>query len=285
MSFQSELKAFEACHSFRTVEIGDCSFSYLLCGREDSEQTLVYLVGGTGNPLGWYQHVLAMENRYRILLLNYPMGVDQLEPLIGRIGKLLKHLGISRAVWIGASFGGYIAQLMARACPEQTEALVLYATTALTEKGIGDLKAQYRYVGVLLWLIQHVPYNFLKAAALKPAMQKMIPKGDPERTQYLKEFTQWVYEGYTRETDLHMTRLMADIVNLKPVTSEDYAFLRGKILLILPEGDQAFTEEMQQDLISLLCGAEVKTMPGGHLATLCSAGAFAEATDAFLRKL
>ena len=140
-------------------------------------------------------------------------------------------------------------------------------------------------MGALLWLIQHVPYGFLKSVALKPAMLKMIPRGDPERTEYLKEFTQWIYEGYTRETDLHMTRLMADIVNLKPVTPGDYAFLQGKILLVLPEGDQAFTEEMQQDLISLLQGAEVKTMPGGHLATLCSAGEFADITDAFLRKL
>ena len=198
MKFQEELEAFEASHPFKTMEIDGLVFHYLLCGWEESSCTLVYIVGGTGNPLGWYRHVLAMEGKYRVLLLDYPMGEDRMEPMVKRIGELLDRLEIRKAVLIGASFGGYIAQLAARARPDITSALVLYATSSLTEKGIGDLKKQYRYVGKLLWCMEHLPYGLLKLA-MKPSMMKLVPKDRGEDAAWVREFVQWIYEDYTRE--------------------------------------------------------------------------------------
>ena len=282
MNFYQELEAFKATHPFQSAQIGNYSFQYLLCGWEDSPCTLVYFVGGTGNPLGWYRHVLAMEGKYQVLLLDYPMGEDRMEPMTDLIAGLLQKLNIQKAVFIGASFGGYIGQLMAKKLPQKTCALVLYATTALTEKGIADLKKQYHYVGALLWLMQHLPYSLLKKCFMKPSMDSLIPKDDDG---YLRDFTHWICEDFTKEKDLHMTRLMADIVNLEPVTEQDYAYLEGRVQLILPEQDQAFTEEMQDDLRKLFRGAAEETVTGGHLATLLRAEAFAEQTDAFLKKI
>ena len=284
MNFKSELMSFQLEHPFQEMEIDGHVFHYLYCGREDSSSTLVYFVGGTGNPLGWYRHVLSMEGKHRVLLLDYPMGVDRMEPMTDLIGKLLCALDIQKAVWIGASFGGYIAQLMARKFPQKTEALALYATTALTEEGIGDLKKQYRYVGKLLWLMEHVPYNTLKALTMKPAFRRLIPKGDPRQAEYLKGFVQWIYDDYTKEKDLHMTYLMADIVNLSPVKTEDFRDLSGKVLLILPRTDKAFTPKMQQDLQKLFENPVVETLEGGHLATLFRAEEIALRTDRFLTR-
>ena len=285
MTFVSDLQAFEASHPFKTMEIKGCVFHYLLCGWADSPCTLCYFVGGTGNPLGWYRHALSMEGKYQVLLLDYPMGEDHMEAMADLIAELTEKLSIQKAVWIGASFGGYIAQLMAKRCREKTSALVLYATTALTQNGIEDLKKQYRYVGFLLWLMEHVPYGILKGLIMKPMMGRMIPKGSSQQEIYLRDFIRWIYEDYTKEKDLHMTRLMADIVNLEPVTEEDYVYLKGRILLILPENDKAFTEQMQQDLIKLMPQPQVETLDGGHLATLFRAEEFAERTDEFLKEI
>ena len=284
MKFQEELEAFEATHPFKTMEISGKVFHYLCCGWEESPCTLVYFVGGTGNPLGWYRHVLSMEGKYRVLLLDYPMGEDRIEPMAELIGKLLDRLEIQKAVLIGASFGGYIAQLVARARPEKTSALVLYATSSLTEKGIGDLKTQYKYVGKLLWCMEHLPYGLLKGT-MKPAMKRMIPKGQGPETEYLEGFVDWIYNDYTREKDLHMTYLMADIVNLTPVKKEDFGYLKGRTLLVLPEKDKAFPEEMQQDLKDLFEDPEIQALEGGHLATLFRAEEFAERTDEFLKEI
>ena len=285
MKFKSDLEAFQVSHPFSVMEIQGCSFHYLLCGREESPCTLVYFVGGTGNPLGWYRHVLAMESKYRILLLDYPMGVDEMEQLTGLIGALIRELDIEKAVWIGASFGGYIAQLMAKKNPEITRAMVLYATTALSEKGIDALKKQYRYMGTLLWLMEHGPYGLLKGAFMKPMLKRLIPREHTDYAAYMKDFIQWIYEGYTRQTDLHMTRLMADIGNLTPVRSEDFDYLKGRVQLILPQNDKAFSPQMQEELMALLRYPDTETMEGGHLATLFRAEEFAARTDAFLKKI
>ena len=285
MTFQEELQTFLAVHPFQEQQIEGHTFRYLLCGYADSPCTLVYFVGGTGNPLGWYGHVQTLEGKYRILLLDYPMGVDEMEPMVRLIGGLLEALEIRKAVFIGASFGGYIAQLVARAYPEITTAMILYATTALTEKGIEDLKKKYQYVGKLLWTMEHVPYGILKSLIMKPSMKRLIPKGNPEQTRYVKDFIQWVYQDYTLEKDLHMTRLMADIVNLEPVKSEDFAYLKGRVMLILPREDKAFTPEMQKDLQALLQYPSTQTIEGGHLATLLRADEIARRTDDFLKEI
>ena len=285
MSFTEELQSFMGSHPFKNMEIEGKVFQYLLCGNENSSCTLCYFVGGTGNPLGWYRHVLSMEENYRILLVDYPMGEDRVEPMTALIGALIERLHIDKAVWIGASFGGYMAQLMARTYADKTEALVLYATTALTEKGIGDLQKQYHYVGFLLWLMEHFPYGILKALTMKPMMKRLIPKGDSQQDACLRGFIQWIYEGYTREMDLHMTRLRADLVNLRPVTEQQLSYLKGRVLLILPEQDRAFTEEMQQGLISLMQDPLVLSAEGGHLATLTHAEEFAEKTRCFLQNI
>ena len=285
MKFQSELEEFLKNHKFSTADVEGYTFHYLLCGKEDSPYTLTYFVGGTGNPRGWYRHVLAMEKDFRILLVDYPMGADEMDLVIRILGGLLDRLQIQKAVWIGASLGGYIAQLMARAYPDKTQAMVLYATTSLTRKGITDLKKQYRSIGFLLWLIEHVPYGVLKMLIMKPMMGKFIPKGDPEKEAYIKDFIQWIYDGYEKEQDLHMTRLMADMVNLKPMVREDLAYLGRRVLLILPENDKAFTVEMQNDLTEFLAGAKVEPMEGGHLSTLCDADRYAELTLRFLKTI
>ena len=282
MDFKAELMSFRLSHPLEEMEVEGHLFHYLFCGQTESPLTLVYFVGGTGNPLGWYRHVLSMEGKYRVLILDYPMGTDKLETLTALIEKLLERLEITKAVFIGASFGGYVAQLMARRCPEKTQALVLYATTALTEEGIADLKKQYRYVGRLLFLMEHLPYGMLKALFMKPSFRRLIPKGDPKEKEYLKGFTQWIYDDYTKEKDLHMTYLMADIINLQPVRPEDFSSLSGKVLLVLPVKDQAFTQKMQKDLQNLFRDPTVETLEGGHLATLLRAEEIARRTDQFL---
>ena len=282
MNFKAELLSFRLSHPLQEMDEDGYTFHYLLSGQKESPVTLVYFVGGTGNPMGWYRHVLAMEKKYRILLLDYPMGVDQMDPMTTLIETLLARLEISKAVFIGASFGGYIAQLMARRLPEKTGALVLYATTALTEEGIADLKKQYRYVGKLLWAMEHLPYGALKALFMKPSFRRLIPRDDPRQADYLKGFVQWIYDDYTKEKDLHMTHLMADIVNLRPVKPEDFSELKGRVLLILPKQDRAFTEKMQRDLQELFEDPAVETLEGGHLATLFRAEEIAQRTDYFL---
>ena len=286
MDFSEALRAYERDHPYQTREVNGCTFRYCLCGNETARHTLVYLVGGSGNPSGWFRHVLAMEQEYRVLLCDYPVGVETMEGMAHLIAALTDSLQISKAVWIGASMGGYAAQLLTKFYPERTDAQVLYATSCLSEQGIAALRQQYRGMGVLWWAMNHLPYPLLKALLIKPTLRRLMPAHcSPEEKAYLEGFIQWTYDGYTRESDLHITRLQMSLAATTPVTADDFAYIGRRTLLILPENDKAFPVEMQQDLIRTMAGASVETLDGGHLATLTCAEEYARRTADFLHRL
>ena len=56
-------------------------------------------------------------------------------------------------------------------------------------------------------------------------------------------------------------------MNQKPVTEADFAALKGKILLILPDQD-FFSGKMQGDLIKLMHNPQISYVSGGHLSTV-----------------
>ena len=73
MKFDTEINNFMATHTFKQINVDGISTRYLLCGNEDLKYTLVYLVGGTGIPEVWLNHILKMETDFRILTMDYPM--------------------------------------------------------------------------------------------------------------------------------------------------------------------------------------------------------------------
>lgn len=285
MGFQEEMQAFERTHTFEKITVQGHTFGCLLCGNEESRYTLVYLVGGAGRPAAWLRHVTAMEKDYRVLVLDYPADVNEVEPLVHLISALLTELNIEKGVFVGASFGGYLAQLLAKYYPEKTQAIALYSTSSLSGEGIAGLRKQYGSYRIILWAIKHLPYDLLKNLLMKTTAKLVSPKDGPEAAAYMKDFFKWLYGGYTREFDIHMTSLIMDIVNITPVTADDFSYLEDRILMILPLEDKAFTEEMQQELMDMMPGARKKRLAGGHTATIYKVDEYVAETREFLTAL
>ena len=63
---------------------------------------------------------------------------------------------------------------------------------------------------------------------------------------------------------MHISGLLADLMNQKPVTEADFAALAGKILFILPDPQIAYVS-------------------GGHLSTVLKADAYIRTIRAFLK--
>ena len=82
---------------------------------------------------------------------------------------------------------------------------------------------------------------------------------------------------------MHISGLLADLMNQKPVTEADFAALTGRILLILPDQD-FFSGKMQEDLIRLMHGPQICYVSGGHLSTLLKAEDYIRAIRAFLSR-
>ena len=283
MSFSDELEQFRSSHPYSETEIDGIRVSYLLCGNENSRTELVYLVGGTGFSTAWFNHIKQMEQEYRVLTFDYPYGVENLEELADLVIKLTDKLQIKDPVFIGASLGGILAQVIARKYSDKMTGVCLYSTTCLSEKSIAGLKKHYKSYGLLMKLMKIVPYSWIRKMLISVSKKQVGLTNEPEQDKkYMEDFFAWVYRNYTKEFDIHMTTLMTDTAKLKPMTREDYARYDKKTLLVLPLNDEAFPQEAQQELMEMLPDAHTVRVTGGHTSTLYKVGEYVAVTKEFI---
>ena len=101
---------------------------------------------------------------------------------------------------------------------------------------------------------------------------------------YARDMFETIFKDYTKEKDIHITGLLADVMNQTPVTEDDFKKLEGKILLILPNQD-FFSGKMQEDLINLMHNPKIEYVSGGHLSTVLKADDYINTIREFLAKM
>lgn len=283
MSFAEEIQKFSKNHLFVEENIDGIITRYLLCGKADSKYTLVYLVGGTGFSEVWFNHIWRMENDYRILTLDYPMEIEDLEHLANHIVKLIKKLCLKNPVLIGASLGGFMAQLIARRYSNIVAGVILYSTCSLSQSSIVDLKKQYKSYDVMLKLMKIIPYSWIKQILFAVSKKQVgIENEDSTDRTYMEDFFAWVYGRYTKDFDLHITNLIINVASLKPFESSDYELFDNKSLLVLPDMDKAFSQFAQTDLLHSMPRAKAVKVKGGHTSTLYKVDEYIRETRVFL---
>lgn len=132
----------------------------------------------------------------------------------------------------------------------------------------------------MLWYMKHCNYEKLKPTLIKAGMRHVRDESADE-VAYAQDMFKTIFKDYEQEKDVHISGLLADLMNQKPVTEADFASLAGKILLILPDKD-FFSGEMQADLIRLMHDPQISYVSGGHLSTVLKAGDYVRTIRAFL---
>jgi pimeloyl-ACP methyl ester carboxylesterase len=192
------------------------------------------------------------------------------------IAELMEKLGIERAVFAGASFGGFMAQLIAKKYPEKVSGLGLFSTGALTENTIKTGRKKYRSYKLILWLLKRKHFNyekwkpFLISASMKEAKQE-----SEEDRKYLREMFEFIFRDYTKEKDIHITNMMVGLMDIEPCQKEDFAFLEGNVALVFPEKD-FFSKTEQQELIDTFPRARIEYVKNGHFGTILECDKYCE---------
>ena len=70
-------------------------------------------------------------------------------PYPAKTSELMERLGIDRAIVAGASFGGFMAQLIAKRHLEKVVGIGLFSTAALTENTIRNGRKKYQYCAAI----------------------------------------------------------------------------------------------------------------------------------------
>lgn len=176
-----------------------------------------------------------------------------------------------------------VAQIYVQSYPGEVGGLVLISTGGMDEATLKILKKKYRLAPLMLWYMKHCNYEKLKPKLIRASMRH-IRNESAEEIAYARDMFETIFKDYKQEKDVHISGLLADVMNQTPVTEADFAALEGRILLILPDQD-FFSGKMQQDLVRLMHSPKITYISGGHLSTVLRADAFVRAIREFLKEL
>ena len=271
MLFSEKLKSFKTAHPCEFLTVEGARFRYMLCGRENGE-TLVLLNGGMNTLEMWMDYVDALAEDARVLLFDYPQQLKTNQELVTGMHAFFEKLGIRRPVFIGASDGGMVSQIYVQKYPGEAGGLILISTGGMDENTLKSLKRKYRLAPVMLWYMKRCNYEKLKPKLIRAGMSH-IRNESSEEIAYAQDMFETIFKDYKQEKDVHISGLLADLMNQKPVTAADFKALKGRILLILPDQD-FFSGKMQEDLIRLMHEPEIAYVSGGHLSTVLKAEAY-----------
>ena len=123
----------------------------------------------------------------------------------------------------------------------------------------------------------------LKPKLIKAGMRH-IRNESAEEIACAQDMFETIFKDYQQAKDVHISGLLADLMNQTPVTEADFRALKGRILLILPNQD-FFSGQMQQDLIRLMQEPQIAYVSGGHLGTVLKADDYLRTMETFLEEL
>lgn len=190
-------------------------------------------------------------------------------------------LGIKEPVFIGASDGGMVAQIYTQAYPKEVGGFILISTGGMDAETIKSLRKKYFLAPLMLFYMKHC--NYEKPKLIKVGMGHSRNESK-EELAYAKDMVETIFKDYTKEKDVHISGLLADLMKQTPVTEADFRMLKGKILLILPDQD-FFSGKMQKDLIKLMHDPAIQYVSGGHLSTILKADDYVKVIRDFLESI
>lgn len=281
MFYSEKLKLFSAAHPCNNIMVDGAQYRYIRSGKEGA-RTLVFLNGGMNTLEMWMDYVDGLSDDFRVLLFDYPQELRTNQELVTGMHAFFQKLGIEKPIFIGASDGGMVAQIYVQKYPGETGGLILISTGGIDADTLKSLKKKYFLAPLMLWYMKHCNYEKLKPKLIKASLSH-IRNESAEEIAYAKDMFETIFKDYKQEKDVHISGLLADLMNQKPVTAADFTALEGNILLILPNQD-FFSVKMQEDLIKLMHNPQISYVSGGHLSTVLKTEDYIRAIRKFLNR-
>ena len=275
-TYFEKVKRLNTTYIYKDIEVDGAKYHYLIAGESDSE-VIVLLNGGMNSHEMWVDFIEHLSHKYRVINFDYPTELKTIRDVAAGIIRFLDELGVTECYLTGASFGGYMAQAIAREKPDMVKGMFLHATGAMDEDTIKDFRRKYFFAPLLLLYMKHCNYDKRFKPLIIKSMDKYTVSENSEVQKYIHDMAVMIADGYTREKDLHITSLLVDIMHQEPVTSKEFSSIRP-VVMILPSND-FFTSKQQENLKSVFPQAQVVRIEGGHMSTITRAGEFADLID------
>jgi pimeloyl-ACP methyl ester carboxylesterase len=245
----ASLLAFRHEHPSWSIEVDGATWEYISFGQED--EAILFLHGMTGAADIWWQQMVTLSDRYRVISTTYP-PVDSLEAMSQGVLAILEAEGVSKVNVVGSSLGGYLAQYLVAKYPEIIESSV-FANTFPPNDIIAE---KNKIIGALLpyipeWLVMNVLRGSFEGDVYSAS-------GNSELVlAYLLE------QSYGRMHKAQVVGRFHCVVD--PFNPPDIEALGIPVMIIEVDNDPLVEEALRDQLKTIYPGATVHTLHAvGH---------------------
>lgn len=217
---------FHRDHPYSTISFQNKELKYISSG--DGENALVFLHGALVRPDMWFYPIIKLEDKYRIIAPLFPLQMMSAQEAADFVRSILKKENISKAVLIGYSYGGGVAQYFAEKYPDLLDKLVLSHTGLLGREGSIKQLEKFKKVVKLL------PFFLLKKK-LKDRIE-YVPSS--EWNEFHKAYFMEIHSKMSKRLFLDYIEIMlkfADEAKYFPIDKREW---KGETILLGTRGDK-----------------------------------------------
>ncbi len=185
-------KDFLDCHPFKEIHIDGNQFEYISCGK--GSKTILLLHGAMVTAHMWFYVIRKLESEYRIITPTLPkegLGANQANRLINKIFEVEK---VEKAILVGYSYGGAIAQYFTQTYPEKVELIVLSHTGLM--RGEESISATKK----MLKVIRLLPSGFVNLIQFL----RLHGKTESEWSAFRKAFFTWMFSNIQKNDFINL---------------------------------------------------------------------------------
>lgn len=261
----TSLREFRQKYPVKSLTVNGVKWSYLVTGQ--GSETILFLHGMTGAYDIWWQQILALQDRYRIVSVTYP-AVDSLAGLSQGILAILKQEGVTQVNVVGSSLGGYLAQYLVAHHP----ALVKRAVFGNTFPPNNIIAEKNRTLGTLL---PFLPEWLIMDTFRQSGVNSVYPAANKSEL-VLAFLLEQTYGGTSKDQILARYRCVIDpFVAPKPTIP---------LLIIEADNDPLVEESLRTQLKATYPTAKVHTLRHvGHFPYLNEAQIYTRLLEDFLK--
>lgn len=270
MIYAQQYEFFTSQYPNQTIQLGGGAFTFRYANHPTSDVTLILFAGGLGIGDGFYRHFLELAKHYSVITFNYSKDFRTNADLAQSFALLIQKLHLKKVYLVGQSYGGFIAQIIAKRYPQLITGMILSNTSTLTphmdEAAKENLMPMLKKAEKYIKLDKFLPLPLLKPL-LKSGVKKKCKDMPSEKTTELTFLMDLFFGHCTNAHLLLMDTLLADLKNECDLMSEDFVSYKNEVLLLLSDDDTTFVPSSKKALIEIMPSPVVNTsIKGGHLA-------------------
>lgn len=290
LNVQEEWTYYNKVAPFQVYRMKGHEFKYRYYKKEDAKATIVVLAGGSGLADGFFLFLRSLMDRYSLITIPYPLFCKNNNETADAIADLIRYLQGENVYFWGQSYGGLLAQIIAKRHPDVVSGLLLTSTasfsTDLTFQGMECIVDMINEEKEAKRVKKYKKMPMGIVMAMFPVMFKPHLKGDKKAYQTIKELIEILKPEMSKEHFVHMTHLLGDLRNhFGLYQKEDHEYLKGKVLIVEPADDQTFTDDIKEALCRMMSEPTViHEVEGGHLAIMFDPDGYIRVIDEFIGK-